>query len=76
MHHFKLINDAGLFENASRKYVKKKSQLIICKKSGKLALCFGALHASIHARDVLNRSKAATISSLSFALLPRLEYIL
>ena len=24
-----------------------------------------ALHASIHARDVLNRSKAATISSLS-----------
>ena len=56
--------------------LKKKSQLIICKKSGKLALCFGALHASIHARDVLNRSKAATISSLSFALLPRLEYIL
>ena len=54
--------------------LKKKSQLIICKKSGKLALCFGALHASIHARDVLNRSKAATISSLSFALLPRLEY--
>ena len=56
--------------------LKKKSQLIICKKSGKLALCFGALHASIHARDVLNRSKAATISSLSLALLPRLEYIL
>ena len=30
-----------------------------------IAVVVRALHASIHARDVLNRSKAATISSLS-----------